>query len=215
MGADRKNAIAEQARKLFNAKGVGAVSSRDIAEAMGIAYGNLTYHFPKKEDLVLHLYLDMMEAHRAVSAGFATAASGDDLLKAVILAPDATFAISLEYLFLFRDYAEILRDHPAAAALQRRTAAARKSGFHGLFAALRERKLFRADLDEADVDYLMDLSGAMRTFFFLERTPADFKPSRRAGLRREYVLYVNRLLYPYLTRKGAGIYRKTLSAVAV
>jgi hypothetical protein len=54
------------------------------------------------------------------------------------------------------------------------------------------------------------MSGAMRTFFFMDRSAADFRPKRLGALREEYVMWVNRLLYPYLTRKGAGIWRKTL-----
>jgi AcrR family transcriptional regulator len=204
---DRKTAIADKARELFNARGVGSVSPRDIAEALGIAYGNLTYHYPKKEDLVLHLYLGMMEAHRALTAGFDPRT---DLLKSLVLAPDATFDISMEYLFLFRDFAEIMRDFPAVAGMQRKTVSARKAALKGLFTALKAQKLFREDMDDGQVEYLMDLSGAMRTFFFMDRIEGDLKPGKRASLRREYVIFVNRLLFPYLTGKGSASYRKVL-----
>jgi AcrR family transcriptional regulator len=215
---DRKTAIADKAREVFNAKGVGAASPRDVAEALGIAYGNLTYHFPRKEDMVLHLYRGMMEAHRLVSNAFDPKTG---LLQSLIRAPGATFALSLEYLFLFRDFAEIMRDFPAVAALQRRTVEARKTALAGLFGALQGQGLLRKDLEAADINHLMDMSGAIRTFFFMGRSAAEFRPGRRTagprragrrdGLRREYVMSVNRLLYPYLTRKGAGIWRKTLT----
>lgn len=204
---DRKTAIADKAREVFNTLGVGAASPRDIAGALGIAYGNLTYHFPRKEDLVLHLYLGMMDAHRAVSAAFDPKA---DLLQSLIRAPDATFAISLDFLFLFRDFAEIMRDFPDVAAIQRRTVEARKAALAGLFTALQGQGLLRKDLEPADIGHLMDMSGAMRTFFFMDRSAADFRPARLGALRKEYVMSVNRVLYPYLTRKGAGIWRKIL-----
>lgn len=207
---DRKSAIAEKARELFNAKGVGMISPRDIAEAMSIAYGNLTYHFPKKEHLVLYLYLGMMEAHRRISEGFAPG-KGADLLKSLIRAPIDTFALTLEYLFLFRDFAEIMRDFPAVAAIQKRTVESRKAALTGLFGALQGQGLLRKDLEAADISHLMDMSGAMRTFFFMGRSASELRPSRRETLRLEYVISVNRLLYPYLTRKGAGIWRKTLA----
>jgi AcrR family transcriptional regulator len=207
---DRKTAIAEKARELFNAKGTGTVSLRDIAEASGIAYGNLTYHFPRKEDLVRQLYLGMMEAHRRVSEGFRPGA-GAELLQSLVRAPIATFSLTLEYLFLFRDFAEIMRDFPEVAALQRVTVEARKAALAGLFGALQAQGLLRKDLEAADIAHLMDMSGAMRTFFFMGRSAADWRPSRREALRKEYVVAVNRLLYPYLTRRGAGIWRKTLA----
>ena len=207
---DRKTAIADKAREAFNAKGLGAVSLRDIAEAVGVAYGNLTYHFPKKEDLILHLYLGMMEAHRRVSAAFDPNPKAG-LLPSLIRAPASTFALSLEYLFLFRDFAEIMRDFPGVAAIQRRTVEARKAALAGLFGALQAQGMLRKDLEAADISHLMDMSGAIRTFFFMGKDAADFRPARRNALRKEYVMTVNRLLFPYLTRKGAGIWRKTLA----
>ncbi|MBK6266127.1 TetR/AcrR family transcriptional regulator [Marivirga sp. S37H4] len=56
-----KEKILETALELFNMKGISAVSSKSIAEEMGISYGNLCYHFPKKDDIILQLYLNMQE----------------------------------------------------------------------------------------------------------------------------------------------------------
>jgi AcrR family transcriptional regulator len=46
---------------LFNQYGISNVSSKHVSEVMGISYGNLCYHFPKKDDIILQLYLDMQE----------------------------------------------------------------------------------------------------------------------------------------------------------
>ena len=48
-----------QALDLFNQKGVDQVSVLEISQTMGISYGNLTYHFKKKDDLVRALYVQM------------------------------------------------------------------------------------------------------------------------------------------------------------
>ena len=50
-----KDEILETAKRLFNQQGYDAVSMRDIAGALGISVGNLTYHYPKKTDIVLAL----------------------------------------------------------------------------------------------------------------------------------------------------------------
>ncbi len=55
MHANIKDEILEAARQLFNQRGYDAVSMRDIAGALGISVGNLTYHYPKKTDIVLAL----------------------------------------------------------------------------------------------------------------------------------------------------------------
>ncbi|NMM47362.1 TetR/AcrR family transcriptional regulator [Marinigracilibium pacificum] len=56
-----KNRILNKALELFNEKGISSISSKAIAEALGISYGNLCYHFPRKDDIVLELYLNMQE----------------------------------------------------------------------------------------------------------------------------------------------------------
>ena len=44
---------------MFNEQGTFEISSRNISDDMGISYGNLCYHFPKKADLILTLYSRM------------------------------------------------------------------------------------------------------------------------------------------------------------
>ena len=49
---DTREKILHCAEELFRQKGYNGVSLRDIAEAAGIRVGNLTYHYPRKEQLV-------------------------------------------------------------------------------------------------------------------------------------------------------------------
>ena len=53
--------IRNQALILFNDKGVDQVSSLEISQALTISYGNLTYHYKKKDDIVLALYSQMQQ----------------------------------------------------------------------------------------------------------------------------------------------------------
>lgn len=52
MKRNTRQEILCMARSLFNEKGFNCVSLRDIANALKISEGNLTYHFSKKEDIV-------------------------------------------------------------------------------------------------------------------------------------------------------------------
>ena len=47
-----KELIRNTARELFNERGYRAVSMRNIADALGISVGNLTYHYPHKDLLM-------------------------------------------------------------------------------------------------------------------------------------------------------------------
>ncbi len=51
-----KEIILEKGAVLFREKGYNGTSMREIAQAAGIAVGNLCYYFPKKEDLYYSYY---------------------------------------------------------------------------------------------------------------------------------------------------------------
>ena len=52
MKRETRKEILEMSRMLFNERGFNDVSIRDIATALGISNGNLTYHFKRKEEIV-------------------------------------------------------------------------------------------------------------------------------------------------------------------
>ena len=52
MRRDVQRDILDTARELFNQRGYNGVSLQDIASAVGISKGNLTYHFRKKERII-------------------------------------------------------------------------------------------------------------------------------------------------------------------
>jgi len=54
--------IIDKALTLFNEKGVDQVSSLEISQSLNISYGNLTYHYKKKDDIVLALYAQMQQS---------------------------------------------------------------------------------------------------------------------------------------------------------
>ena len=57
-----KNKIAHESERLFNTLGYHKVTMRQIADACGISVGNLTYHYPKKEDLLMLEHDGIMNA---------------------------------------------------------------------------------------------------------------------------------------------------------
>lgn len=52
MRHDTRKEILDTAKSLFNEHGYNNISTRDIAGALGISKGNLTYYFKKKEEII-------------------------------------------------------------------------------------------------------------------------------------------------------------------
>lgn len=54
---DTKEAILESGLRILNARGLTALSTRAVAEDLALSPGNVSYHFPRKESLVLALVM--------------------------------------------------------------------------------------------------------------------------------------------------------------
>ncbi|MFY0650521.1 MAG: TetR family transcriptional regulator [Cyclobacteriaceae bacterium] len=58
---DTKGKILKAAVRLYNKDGLSNVTSRHIAAALKISHGNLEYHFPNKESLLIAIYQRMSD----------------------------------------------------------------------------------------------------------------------------------------------------------
>ncbi len=184
--------IKHRGLKMFNRLGVQNVTLRDIAAAIKKSYGNVTYHFPNKETLVSQLYDDMLVELNEISEQMT---EQKDVFSAILKAPEFTFELTIKYIFLFKDLTEIRRTFPDLAKRIDQSNRTRKEALIGVLRFLQAQDILRADLDDKDLDYIMELSGAMRTMFFIQHD-VSLKPS--SAVKTSYVDYVNRLLKPYL-----------------
>lgn len=57
-----KQEIIQKSEQLFRKQGFSHTSMRQIADACGIALGNLNYYYPKKEDLIMEHHNILMDA---------------------------------------------------------------------------------------------------------------------------------------------------------
>lgn len=105
MKKQTKDTIIESAGTLFNQKGYDAVSMRDVAAQVGISVGNLTYHYPKKEDLILAL---VQTQHQS----FVAVASPADL-QALNMFFHRLVSHQKKNDFYFRHYAQLSAQYPS------------------------------------------------------------------------------------------------------
>ena len=93
-----KDKILHQALVLFNEKGVDQVSALEISQQLGISYGNLTYHFKKKEEMVLYLYQQMQkELNASITHLVQSIFEETYYLKLV----NETFEVTWKYRFIY------------------------------------------------------------------------------------------------------------------
>ncbi|MBJ17872.1 MAG: TetR/AcrR family transcriptional regulator [bacterium] len=133
--------ILEASRRLFNEKGYTSTTLVEIAASVGIAQGNLTYHFPSKRDLVVELERRMRENVRSERGRSGRGAVADNYVELVLLSMNYAW----ENRFLLRDYAQFA-NNPDALRLDPDMAADLEE-LHSLLRRMQKDGLFRRDLD--------------------------------------------------------------------
>lgn len=108
-GEGRAN-ICEAAVRLFNERGYDAVSLRQIAAEAGTTIGNLTYHFRRKEDLLVAVLADL---HGGYADMLDRSLAGDDLLARLVALFAESEANQARYPFYFGNLAQIMVSAPS------------------------------------------------------------------------------------------------------
>ena len=101
--------ILDASRRLFNEKSYAATTQPEIAAAIGISQGNLTYHFPTKRDLALRLEAEARQTMRARWASFRPGDVSDDYVEHLLFAMNLTW----NHRFLLRDRVQYADDPKA------------------------------------------------------------------------------------------------------
>ncbi len=102
-----RDKILEEALRQFNANGSERVSIRNIAGALDISAGNLTYHFKNTDALVHQLYLNLVDDLNTRIAILSENREPDFAWLAE--QTDVTFRVMYQYKFLLLDFPAIAR----------------------------------------------------------------------------------------------------------
>ena len=191
-----RDAIKDQGRQLFNRLGVKNVTLREIANQLGKSYGNITYHFSNKEKLITELFYDNNEELAQLQTLYNP---GDNLLTFFLTIPENSFDITLKYLFFYKDFIELKRTYPTFYEKVEQLNSGRKSQWLKFLIQLQTEGFLKSTLSMEDLDYMMELSTAIRTFYFQNHEWEEFDQ----GI---YIRKVNKLLYPYLSEQGRKVF---------
>lgn len=103
-----RDKILNEALKLFNEKSFDQVSALQISQSLGMSYGNLTYHFKKKEDIILVLYQEMQEELNTAMANVVQSLFEETFhLKLII----QLFEITWKYRFIYLGLSSLMSQY--------------------------------------------------------------------------------------------------------
>jgi AcrR family transcriptional regulator len=202
--------ILATALTLFNTQGVDPITVRHIAKAMNISHGNLCYHFPKKEDIVQQLYLELVAELDAQIGPMAERAPGiQTLLQSVQL----TFATQYKYKFLLIDFVAIMRNIPAVRAHFRQLVQRRRQEFATIAGYLVQAGYFRGEAYPGQYDQVFTQFFVFGDFWIAE-SEILFEGTDEEKLAF-YTHTAYGLVYPHLTEKGQQVFREVYAPPGV
>lgn len=148
--------ILEASRRLFNEKGYAATTLTEIAAALGISQGNLTYHFSTKRKLVQRLQEQARSRTQARRAAYIPGNVADDYIEHLLFAMEHTW----NNRFLLSDRAQFAEPQDAPS-VQAELAADFKE-LSGLLERVAAAGYFRRDLP-------VDITGLTRSLWIVSR----------------------------------------------
>lgn len=187
---------------MYNERGFSNVSSRDIAQQLGMSHGNLEYHYKNKEEILLAIYARMKSE---VSAYFSEIdpeqepfGQFDKLLKKLD-------HFQNKYLFFNLDIIEISRQFPKLKKKVETTIQIRKDQMNSAFQLFMDRGYIRKEPNEGFYLRLQHKIRILITFWVSQEVILkNFVPSQRISMSHS----IWDLLLPHLTEKGLKAYNK-------
>lgn len=180
-----KDKILEKSLELFNNQGVHNVGVRDIARTLEMSPGNMSYHFPKKEDVILALMEKMSEGN---SICFEAYRQKEPSLLAFVALYEAMFTNQFAYRGLLignTEFEEVLRNRYA----QKKTYEKRLNQLRTMLVGLRDKGLLH--LSEPDQDMFL----AFLAFFGRSWIHESFLYQQNSSAKETIQRYINLLIW--------------------
>ncbi len=186
--------IVQTALKMFNESGIEYVGMRELAGALKMRVGNLTYYFPTKDDLVNRLALDLAEENNKtiVTVEHVTMKTFFEILRQV-------FHNHVKYRCLMLSFVHVMQQNPIIAKRYSKIQSARNETWFKNILALREEKYISADTGE--IDFLVSTIGLIARFWISEAA-ISFKNLSEEQQLQHYTRMIARIFLPYATAKG-------------
>lgn len=205
---DTRSRLVETFRQLANEHGLEAIGARELARALGLSPGNVSYHFPKKEDLVRAAMAEL----RAENAAALAALPAGDTLTAFFARFEAAMHNQLRWRCLVRALVHILEAYPTLGAEYRATERARRETLHDALMALRGRGEVDATLDEAACARIVATCSLVARFWLSEHR-VRFPDAREDDTVPHHLSVVAQSLVPHVTARGRRALAPLLAGV--
>ena len=189
--------ILETALKLFNQKGLSAVTARVISDELGISPGSFSYHFPDKSRLVIELYRVMIEEMNSCLSLLKEKKPG---IKPFLETFQNCARVQLKYRFFFLHLFEILGNYPAIKQMHKRAIARERILAQQLFKQYITVGVIRKNSTKPDLKHVLRQSEILFSYWIIDAQLRGFNSEN------ETISYYSEVccspIKPYLNTKA-------------
>ena len=197
-----KEKILIQALSLFNEKGVNEIAVLQISQALGMSYGNLTYHFKNKESIVLTLYQQMQEELNASMMNLVKHIFEETYhLKLV----NETFKVTWKYRFIYLNISSLMSQFETIRQSEKEYSQSRAK----ILTKAKEYLIREGYLKpEVQVDYAMTIRNLSLILYSWITDAKLFYEGDEANKIDDYVTLFYNVALPNFTEKGMKRYQQ-------
>lgn len=190
-----KEKILSKALEMFNHKGVEYVGMRELAVALEIRVSNITYYFPKKDDLVNQLSLDLNKLNSQIVVD-----DKDLTIEAFIGMFQLVFRNHLKYRCLLLSFVHLMEQNKKMSVRYKKTQSDRNATLRLNLKTLVMSGYLKVN-DEREIEFLVSAIALIVRFWISEASVSlsHLKPEEQIS---NYVSMIGRLLSPYMSAKG-------------
>ena len=196
-GLITKEKILRTSLKLFNKYGIDQTTVRQIAKEMDISHGNLCYHYPTTNDIIVALYQNLVEKFATILDNLEP---NENAFQALTQSMKEIFILVNEYKFFFLNFIEITRRIKSIKKQHYDLIELRKVQIRSFFEIFRNIGYFRKDLSLQQYEFLITQCFIYGDFW-LSNSEVLYRGTEKDKVGY-YVAGYMALFVPYLTEKG-------------
>ena len=212
-----KEKILTKALELFNQKGVETITTRQIALALGMSQGNLCYHFPKKEAIIIALYKQLVQQFNELYLTFsapsstsgATTISSQLAISSFLKMIQLTNQYFVDYKFLMLNFVQIMRWYPSIKTHYQALTTQRNEQTMGLFHSFQAAGLLTIEAYTGQYKQVIEQFMILNNFWLSHAE--ILYPKNESEKIDHFNQLVAAFIFPYLTEKGQLEYRNAIT----
>ncbi|MEO6166925.1 MAG: TetR/AcrR family transcriptional regulator [Chitinophagales bacterium] len=187
-----------RALELFNKKGIEYIGIRELADDLDLHVGNVTYYFPRKENLVEEISLRLRKANEHTFNAFGKA---NLTLFDFLESHKRVFQNQYQYRCLPLSFVQLLRNYPNFYRRYKLTEQERWNSLRSAILSFRQSGQLATSVTDEEIGDLVSLCSFISRLWLSEAS-VSFREKKIEWIIAHYLALLARVVEPHTSSKG-------------